>query len=127
MTDSTPLPGLPVKGDRVRDVDRGIIGTVTGLRSGMSIAVTWDDGHPFSDNPTLALFEDLETMMDSPSTDYCATFNGDACDPRACSCYWQRRAEKAEDECKRWMATYNHLVSEIPVGVLDRINRRPVG
>ena len=53
-------PNLPRRGDRVRDKYHDCHGTVTGLRSGMSIAVTWDDGHPFTDSKTLAMFDDIE-------------------------------------------------------------------
>ncbi len=51
---------IPEHGERVRDVDYGCIGTVTGERSGLSIAVTWDQPHPFTDDTTLSIFDDLE-------------------------------------------------------------------
>lgn len=57
MTDQEQTPQT---GDRVRDTYHNCTGTVTGQRSGLAIAVTWDKGHPFTANPTLAMFEDLE-------------------------------------------------------------------
>lgn len=60
----------PEFGDRVLDTHYNCKGTVTGLRSGMGISVTWDEGHPFTDNPTRALFEDIEHL------DECGTCKG---------------------------------------------------